>query len=71
MPLGPAPTLWLATTVRLAVSITEKVPASILLTCTRRSNRQGVTLMPLGPLPTGTVFVTLRSFTSSTETELA
>lgn len=33
--------------------------------------RQGVMLIPLGALPTGTVFVTLRSVRSSTETELA
>ena len=33
--------------------------------------RHGVTLMPLGPVPTRTVATTLRSLTSSTDTELA
>jgi len=33
--------------------------------------RHGVTLIPLGPRPTGIVATTFRSFTSMTETEFA
>lgn len=35
------------------------------------ANAQGVMLMPLGALPTETVFMTLRTFKFTTETELA